>query len=133
MTGPPHRPCTSAGSGGSRLRTCIALLMRHRRRLRLIGCSVRPLSELGSRFGSSPQAMSQCRQDNGPMCKSPISTGFGPQNITVITSQESHYWNAFFDWIYKNPFSTSSKLWLLGRIIHCWKGLDEEIAAPLEL
>src|SRR5258708_23049919 len=38
----------------------------------------------------------------------------------------------FFDWIYKNPFSTSSKLWLLGRIIHCWKGLDEEIAALLE-
>src|SRR5260370_19019707 len=38
----------------------------------------------------------------------------------------------FFDRIYKNPFSTSSKLWLLGRIIHCWKGLDEEIAAPLE-
>src|SRR5260221_747204 len=29
------------------------------------------------------------------MCKSPISIGFGPQNITVITSQESHYWNAF--------------------------------------
>ena len=74
----------------------------------------------------------QCRQNNGPMCKSPISTGFGPQNITVIMSQESHYWNAFFDQIYKNPFSTSSKLWLLGRIIHRWKGLDEEIAAPLE-
>src|SRR5258707_13703548 len=37
-----------------------------------------------------------CRWDNGPMCKSPISTGFGPQNITVIMSQESHYWDAFF-------------------------------------
>src|SRR5260221_2511428 len=36
-----------------------------------------------------------CRRDNGPMCKSPISTSFGPQNITVIMSQESHYWNAF--------------------------------------
>src|SRR5258708_26160869 len=73
-----------------------------------------------------------CRQDNGPMCKSPISTSFGPQNITVIMSQESHYWNVFLIGFTKNPFSTSSKLWLLGRIMHCWKGLDEEIAAPLE-
>ncbi len=38
----------------------------------------------------------------------------------------------FFDQIYKNPFSTSSKLWLLGHIIHRWKGLDEEIAVLLE-
>src|SRR5258708_40140419 len=52
------------------------------------------------------------------MCKSPISTGFGPQNITVIMSQESHYWNAFFDWIYKNPFSTSSKIWQLWVILY---------------
>src|SRR5260221_14130147 len=38
----------------------------------------------------------------------------------------------FFDLIYKNPFSTSSKLWLLRRIIHRWEGMSEEIAAPLE-
>src|SRR5258707_12091916 len=43
-------------------------------------------------MGSEP---TRCRQDNGPMCKSPISTSFGPQNTTVIMSQESHYWNAF--------------------------------------
>src|SRR5258708_555125 len=45
-----------------------------------------------------------CRWDNGPMCKSPISTGFGPQNITVITSQESHYWNAFLIGFTKTHF-----------------------------
>src|SRR5258708_1619176 len=38
----------------------------------------------------------------------------------------------FFDQIYRNPFSTSSKLWLLGHIIYRWKGIYEEIAAPLE-
>src|SRR5258707_12394999 len=46
----------------------------------------------------------QCRRDNGPMCKSPISTGFGPQNITVIMSQESHYWNAFLIGFTKTHF-----------------------------
>src|SRR5260221_10647154 len=45
-----------------------------------------------------------CRWDNGPMCKSPISTSFGPQNITVITSQESHYWNAFLIGFTKTHF-----------------------------
>src|SRR5258708_37960000 len=38
---------------------------------------------------------SQCRQDNGSVCDPPIYASFGPQNITVIMSQESHYWNAF--------------------------------------
>src|SRR6266436_1040700 len=38
----------------------------------------------------------------------------------------------FFDQIYRNPFSMSSKLWLLGHIIYRWKGIHEEIAAPLE-
>src|SRR5258708_38244684 len=75
---------------------------------------------------------SRSRRDNGSVFDPPIYASFGPQNITVITSQESHYWNAFFDQIYKNPFSTSSKLWLLGCIIHRWKGMNEEIAAPLE-
>src|SRR5258708_36276895 len=37
----------------------------------------------------------QCRRDNGSVCVPPIYASFGPQNITVITSQESHYWNAF--------------------------------------
>src|SRR5260370_39465334 len=77
-------------------------------------------------------ALIRCRWDNGSGCDLPIYANFGPQNITVIMSQEAHYWHAFFDWIYKNPFSTSSKLWLLGRIILRWKGLEEEIAAPLE-
>ena len=38
------------------------------------------------------------------MCKSPISTGFGPQNITVIASQESHYWNVFLIGFTKTRF-----------------------------
>src|SRR5258708_3226132 len=37
----------------------------------------------------------RCRRDNGSVCDPPIYAGFGPQNITVIMSQESHYWNAF--------------------------------------
>src|SRR5258708_25477836 len=37
----------------------------------------------------------RCRQDNGSVCDPPIYASFGPQNITVITSQESHYWNVF--------------------------------------
>src|SRR5260370_26031968 len=37
----------------------------------------------------------RCRWDNGSVCDPPIYAGFGPQNITVIMSQESHYWNAF--------------------------------------
>src|SRR5258708_37729097 len=36
-----------------------------------------------------------CGWDNVFGCDPPIYTSFGPQNITVITSQESHYWNAF--------------------------------------
>src|SRR5258707_12978463 len=39
--------------------------------------------------------MLHCRQDNGSVCDPPIYAGFGPQNITVIMSQESHYCNAF--------------------------------------
>ena len=45
-----------------------------------------------------------CRQDNGSVCDPPIYTGFGPQNITVITSQESHYWNAFLIGFTKTNF-----------------------------
>src|SRR5260221_12091092 len=56
-----------------------------------------------------------CRWDNGSVCDPPIYAGFGPQNITVIMSQESHYWNAFFD---QNPFSTSSKIWQLWVILY---------------
>src|SRR5258708_18418158 len=44
---------------------------------------------------SEVMVLGQCRQDNGSVCDPPIYAGFGPQNITVITSQESHYWNAF--------------------------------------
>src|SRR5258707_1085347 len=60
-------------------------------------------------------AEGQCRQDNGSVCDPPIYAGFGSQNITVIMSQESHYWNAFFD---QNPFSTSSKIWQLWVILY---------------
>src|SRR5258708_28843646 len=34
----------------------------------------------------------------------PIGTGFGPQNITVITSQEFHHWHAFYDQNCRNHF-----------------------------
>src|SRR5258708_20789073 len=36
-----------------------------------------------------------CRWDISLVSNAPIGTGFGPQNITVITSQESHHWHAF--------------------------------------
>src|SRR5260221_9533648 len=39
--------------------------------------------------------VSQCRRDNGSVCDPPIYVGFCPQNIPVIMSQESHYWNVF--------------------------------------
>src|SRR5260221_4279388 len=45
-----------------------------------------------------------CRRDNGSVCVPPIYTSFGPQNITVITSQESHYWNAFLIGFTKTHF-----------------------------
>ncbi len=58
MTGPLCRPHVSARSGRSKLKMHVALLMRPGRRLRLIGCGMRLLSELRSGFGSSPQVMS---------------------------------------------------------------------------
>src|SRR5258708_7326570 len=45
-----------------------------------------------------------CRQDNGSVCDPPIYASFGPQNITVITSQESHYRNAFLIGFTKTHF-----------------------------
>src|SRR5258708_11214231 len=45
-----------------------------------------------------------CRWDNGSVCVPPIYASFGPQNITVITSQESHYWNAFLIGFTKTHF-----------------------------
>src|SRR5260221_10449181 len=36
-----------------------------------------------------------CRWDISLVSNAPIGTGFGPQNITVITNQESHHWHAF--------------------------------------
>src|SRR5258708_36788790 len=45
-----------------------------------------------------------CRRDNGSVCDPPIYASFGPQNITVITSQESHYWNAFLIGFTKTHF-----------------------------
>src|SRR5258708_11148502 len=45
-----------------------------------------------------------CRWDNGSVCVLPIYASFGPQNITVIMSQESHYWNAFLIGFTKTHF-----------------------------
>ncbi len=53
----------------------------------------------GSRCGKV-----RCRWDNGSVCVPPIYASFGPQNITVITSQESHYWNAFLIGFTKTHF-----------------------------
>src|SRR5258708_31391103 len=36
-----------------------------------------------------------CRQDISLVSNAPIGTGSGPQNITVITSQESHHQHVF--------------------------------------
>src|SRR5258708_14485063 len=47
----------------------------------------------------------RCRRDISLVSNAPIDTCFGPQNITVITSQESHHQHAFFDQICTNSFS----------------------------
>src|SRR6266481_6497209 len=39
--------------------------------------------------------LQQCRWDISLVSNAPIGTGFGPQNITVIMSQESHHQHAF--------------------------------------
>src|SRR5258707_9269585 len=41
------------------------------------------------------ELVSRCRRDISLVSNTPIGTGFGPQNITVIMSQESHHWHAF--------------------------------------
>src|SRR5260221_8421448 len=46
----------------------------------------------------------QCRWDNGSVCVPPIYASFDPQNITVIMSQESHYWNVFLIGFTKTHF-----------------------------
>ena len=46
----------------------------------------------------------RCRRDISLVSNAPIGTGFGPQNITVITSQESHHQHAFFDQNCRNHF-----------------------------
>src|SRR5258708_4398929 len=54
-------------------------------------------------FHSSPSLIC-CRRDISLVSNVPIGTGFGPQNITVITSQESHHQHAFFDQNCRNHF-----------------------------
>src|SRR5258707_10172580 len=46
----------------------------------------------------------QCRWDISPVSSPPLYPGFGPQNITVIMSQESHHQHAFFDQNCRNHF-----------------------------
>src|SRR5258707_10490262 len=48
----------------------------------------------------------RCRRENGLICDPPLYPSFGPQNITVITSQKFHHRHAFFDQISRNSFST---------------------------
>src|SRR5258708_30789184 len=49
----------------------------------------------------------QCRWDISLVSKVPIGTGFGPQNITVITSQESSHQHAFLIRITETHFPHS--------------------------
>src|SRR5258708_5118832 len=51
-----------------------------------------------------------CRWDISLVSNAPIGTGFGPQNITVITSQESHHQHAFLIRIAETIFHMRSKL-----------------------
>src|SRR5258708_4876771 len=51
-----------------------------------------------------------CRQDISLVSNVPIGTGFGPQNITIITSQESHHQHAFLIRIPETLFHMRSKL-----------------------
>src|SRR5258705_12813039 len=53
-------------------------------------------------FGDS--GAMHCRWDISLVSNVPIGTGFGPQNITVIMSQESHHQHAFFDQNCRNHF-----------------------------
>src|SRR5260221_3376421 len=52
----------------------------------------------------------RCRRDISLVSNTPIGTGFGPQNITVITSQESHHQHAFLIRIAETIFHMRSKL-----------------------
>src|SRR5258706_5511596 len=73
----------------------------------------------------------RCRWDNGSVCDPPIYASFGPQNITVITSQESHYWNVFLIGFTKTHFPHPpnygywdvsyivGKVWMR-RLQRCW-------------
>ena len=70
-----------------------------------------------------------CRRDISLVSNPPIGTSFGPWNITVIMSQESHYWNAFLIRIHFHILQNKA---VMGHIIHRWKGMNEDIAAPLE-
>src|SRR6266436_1713387 len=49
----------------------------------------------GHAIGRIYNCGTRCRRDISLVSNTPIGTGFGPQNITVITSQESHHWHAF--------------------------------------
>src|SRR5258708_4861305 len=51
-----------------------------------------------------------CRQDISLVSNTSIGTGFGPQNITVIMSQESHHQHAFLIRIAETIFHMCSKL-----------------------
>src|SRR5258708_14800351 len=52
----------------------------------------------------------RCRRDISLVSNAPIGTGFGPQNITVITSQESRHQHAFLIRIAETIFHVRSKL-----------------------
>src|SRR5258708_6397941 len=51
-----------------------------------------------------------CRWDISLVSNAPIGTGFGPQNITVIMSQESHHQHVFLIRIAETIFHIRSKL-----------------------
>src|SRR5258708_35282615 len=62
------------------------------------------LSRYVAKFVAGCDACNRCRWDISLVSSPPLYPGFGPQNITVITSQESHHQHAFFDQNCRNHF-----------------------------
>src|SRR5258708_85714 len=68
------------------------------------------LSRYIAKFITGCDACNWCRQDISLVSNAPIGTGFDPQNITVIMSQESHHQHAFLIRIAETIFHMCSKL-----------------------
>src|SRR6266436_2062205 len=61
-------------------------------------------------FNQWSKKVDHCRQDISLVSNTPIGTGFGPQNITVMMSQETHHQHVFLIRIAETIFHMRSKL-----------------------